>query len=114
MKKERSQIEEHMRILAEKHSRELEIQQLQNLQTFRAYREVNSFIQRINLLIHDLTKEAKKYPHVVIPGAKNLEQLEFFFFCSLALCSFGVFFSLFTYRFSRALDPRFLVLVFTS
>nr|CAB3265829.1 early endosome antigen 1 [Phallusia mammillata] len=39
-RREKGQMEEHMRILAEKHARELEIQQLQNLQTFRAYREV--------------------------------------------------------------------------
>nr|XP_039269397.1 kinesin-like protein KIN-7L [Styela clava] len=40
LKKENMQMEEHIRVFVEKHGKEVEIQQLQNLQTFRAYREV--------------------------------------------------------------------------
>nr|XP_026696329.1 putative leucine-rich repeat-containing protein DDB_G0290503 [Ciona intestinalis] len=40
-KRESAQMEDHMRILLEKHNKQMSIQQLQNMQTFRAYRQVH-------------------------------------------------------------------------
>uniref|UniRef100_H2Z1V8 Uncharacterized protein n=1 Tax=Ciona savignyi TaxID=51511 RepID=H2Z1V8_CIOSA len=41
LKRESVQMEDHMRIILEKHNKQMSIQQLQNMQTFRAYRQVH-------------------------------------------------------------------------
>ncbi|XP_076826039.1 uncharacterized protein LOC143471890 [Clavelina lepadiformis] len=75
LKHEKSQMEDQMRILAEKHSREMEIQQLQSLQTFRAYREVFEEFKvelenRWRGLLDDAIQDA------VFLNARNTEMME--------------------------------------